>query len=147
MAQPRTVLGRTVIPGNEQLRSAPVSRTYRGISTVANVKGNFSLYDINLIKQDLINHFHIRQGEKLENPEFGCIIWDLLFDPLTDGLKNLVARNVTDIVNYDPRVKVDKIIVSQYESGIQIECELTYLPYNIAEALRFRFDQNNNILS
>jgi phage baseplate assembly protein W len=142
-----TIRGRNVIAGNEQTRPPLTSRTYRGISTVANPTGNFSLYDIALIKQDIINHFHIRPGEKLNDPEFGCIIWDLLFDPLTESLKTLIARNVTEIVNYDPRVKVDSIVVSQYESGLQIECELTYLPYNISEALRFRFDQENNILS
>lgn len=139
--------GRSVIPGNEQVRPALTSRTYRGISTVANPAGNFSLYDISLIKQDIINHFHIRPGEKLNDPEFGCIIWDLLFDPLTESLKTLIARNVTEIVNYDPRVKVDSIVVSEYESGIQVECELSYLPYNISEALQFRFDQENNILN
>lgn len=146
MATEKTLYGRTVVPSNEKITSPPTSRTYRGISTVANPTGSFALYDIALIKQDIINHFHIRQGEKLENPEFGTIIWDLLFDPLTEDLKELIAQNVTEIVNYDPRVKVDKLIVSQYESGIQIECELTYLPYNISEALRLRFDQDNNIL-
>ncbi len=132
MALEKSLYGRTVIPTNQAQKAAPSGRTYRGLSTVANDSKTFALYDISLIKQDLINHFHIRQGEKLENPEFGTIIWDLLFDPLTEDLKELIATNVTDIVNYDPRVKVDKLIVSQYESGIQIECELTYLPYNIS---------------
>lgn len=147
MATTQKIYGRTVIPSNERQGATPSSRTYRGLSTISNPSNSFSLYDLALIKQDLLNHFHVRQGEKLENPEFGCIIWDLLFDPLTEELKELIATNVTEIVNYDPRVKVDQLIVSQYESGIQIECQLTYLPYNISEALRFRFDQDNNILS
>lgn len=147
MATTQTIYGRTVITTNERQGAGTTSRAYRGLSTVSNPSKSFALYDIALIKQDIINHFHIRQGEKLENPEFGTIIWDLLFDPLTEELKEAIAKNVTDIVNYDPRVKVDQLIVSQYETGIQIECELTYLPYNISEALRFRFDQDNNILS
>lgn len=147
MALEKSLYGRTIIPANEPDAAAPTGRTYRGLSTVSNSSNSFALYDLALIKQDLINHFHVRQGEKLENPEFGCIIWDLLFDPLTEDLKEAIAQNVTDIVNYDPRVKADQIIVNQYESGIQIECLLTYLPYNISEALRFRFDQDNNILS
>lgn len=139
------LISRTVIPGvNRQSVTAP--RAYRGLSTVAE-SNNFTLYDIALIKQDIINHLHIRQGEKLENPEFGTIIWDLLFDPLTEDLKEDISRNVTEIINFDPRVKVENITVSQYEMGLQIECELTYLPYNISESLRFRFDQDNNILS
>jgi phage baseplate assembly protein W len=98
-----------------------------------------------LIKQDIINHFHIRQGEKLENPEFGTIIWDVLFDPLTDDLKQAISDNVTEIINYDPRVQVNQVTVDSYEQGLQIEVDLTYLPYNISESMRLQFDENNNI--
>src|SRR6056300_933357 len=119
------------------------SRTYRGTSTVNKDNSGFALYDLALIKQDLINHFHIRQGEKLENPEFGTIIWDVLFEPLTENLKQAIQTDVTRIVNYDPRVQVESIVIDSFESGIRIECELFYIPYNISEKLQFTFDQNN----
>lgn len=147
MATRNSIYGKSVIPQNGVPDPTPTGRAYRGVSTVASPSGSFTLYDLSLIKQDIVNHLHIRQGEKLENPEFGCIIWDLLFDPLTEELKDAIAENVTDIMNFDPRVKVDSLVVSEYESGIQVECELTYLPYNISEQLRFQFDSDNNILS
>jgi len=126
--------------------SAPVeSRAYKGISTVNNDSNSFNLYDISLIKQDIINHFHIRVGEKLENPSFGTIIWDVLFEPMTDALRDAIANNVTDIINYDPRVQVEQVTVDTYESGILIECTLTYLPYNISESMRLKFDEDNAI--
>ena len=118
---------------------------YRGFSS-KEFKRNYKLYDAELIKQDIINHFYIRKGEKLENPEFGTIIWDVLFEPLTDEVRDLIIEDVTSIINYDPRVRVVDITVSEYESGLQIECDLTYLPYNISESLRFRFDEANSIL-
>ena len=124
----------------------PKSRAYRGLSTVNEENNSKTLYDLALIKQDLINHFHIRQGEKLENPEFGTIIWDAIFEPFTDDLKSAIAKNVTDIVNYDPRVQVNNVQVSSYESGIQIELDLTYLPYNISESMRFSFDEKNGLI-
>ena len=127
--------------------SAPVqSRAYKGISTVNADSDSFNLYDIALIKQDIINHFHIRVGEKLENPSFGTIIWDVLFEPMTDSLKQAIANNVTEIINYDPRVQVEQVTVDTYESGIMIECTLTYLPYNISESMRMKFDEDNAIL-
>ena len=101
------------------------SRAYRGISTVNPENSSTVLYDLALIKQDLLNHFHIRQGEKLSDPEFGTIIWDALFEPLTDNMRDAIKNNVTKIVNYDPRVSVDQITIDQYESGIQIEISLT----------------------
>ena len=123
------------------------SKAYRGISTVNPNANSFNLYDIALIKQDLLNHFHIRQGEKLDNPEFGTIIWDALYEPLTEDMKQAIIKNVTEIVNYDPRVQVNAVIVDSYESGIQIECELTYLPYNISENLRLQFDEKAGLIS
>jgi phage baseplate assembly protein W len=127
--------------------SAPGSKTYKGFSTVSGDSKSYSLYDLALIKQDIINHFHIRQGERLENPTFGTIIWDLLFEPLTEDVKQMITKNIEDIINYDPRVSADQIIVTAYESGIQIECKLTYQPYNIQEAIQFRFDQANGLLN
>jgi len=123
----------------------PSSKAYRGVSTVNRESTSPVLYDLSLIKQDIINHFHIRQGERLQNPEFGTIIWDVLYDPLTDDLKQAIANNVTEIVNYDPRVQVDQVLVSSYESGIQIEVELTYLPYNISEKMQLKFDEDSGM--
>jgi phage baseplate assembly protein W len=122
------------------------AKTYRGMSTVSDETQGVKLDDIALIKQDLVNHFHIRYGEKLENPEFGTIIWDVLYDPLTDALKEAIVKNVSDIVNYDPRVTAQRIIVDSYESGIQIECELLYLTYSISETLQFKFDRQNGLI-
>ena len=48
--------------------------------------------------------------------------------------------------NFDPRANVDDITVSTYESGIQIECTLTYLPYNISETMQMKFDENAGFL-
>ena len=124
-------------------RQTPVatSRAYRGLSTVDPANRSNVLYDIALIKQDIINHFHIRQGEKLENPEFGTIVWDVIYEPLTEQLKTVIAQNVTEIVNADPRVSVDAIVIDQYESGIIVDCTLSYLPYNISEQMRLTFDE------
>jgi len=122
-----------------------VSRSYRGFSTVSTDTVGVSLYDLPLIKQDLINNFHIRKGEKLENPNFGTIIWDLLYEPLTEQVKTLITADVTDILNSDPRVNPTNITVTQYDYGIQIEATLVYLPYNIQEKLQFEFDNRNGI--
>lgn len=122
------------------------SKIYRGFSTVNQASENFSLFDFELIKQDIINHFHVRQGEKLMDPLFGTIIWDMLYEPLTDEVKYVITENVNTIINYDPRVIASRVTVTSYESGIQIECVLTYRLYNIQQELQLRFDQNNGLL-
>jgi phage baseplate assembly protein W len=120
-------------------------RAYRGFSSVNQNTEGYALYDFELIKQDIINHFHIRQGEKLSDPTFGTIIWDLLFEPFTNQVKQAIITNVSEIINYDPRVKVEEIIVDTYESGITVDCTISYLPYSISEQLQFKFDQAANI--
>ena len=120
---------------------------YKGFSTVNSTTQNFTLYDYELIKQDLLNHFHIRQGERLMNPSFGTIIWDLLFEPLTEQIKDLILQNVNQILNHDPRIQAGNVIVTAYDTGLQIECVLTYLPYNISQDLRLKFDQVNGLLT
>lgn len=127
--------------------NAPTPQMYKGFSTVSPDTENFKLYDYALIKQDLINHFYVRQGERLMNPTYGTIIWDLIFEPMNEQTQNLILQNVNEIINYDPRITANNVIVTQYESGIQIECMLTYVPYNLSEQLQLQFDQNNGLLA
>ena len=146
MANEKKLYKNPTITANRTSQPVMTSKSYRGMSTISNESSMFKLYDLALIKQDLVNHFHIRYGEKLENPNFGTIIWDVLYDPLTDSLKEAIVKNVTDIVNYDPRISVNRITVDTFENGIQIECDLTYLPYSISETLQFTFDRDNGFI-
>ena len=82
------------------------TRIYRGISTIDSNISNVSRYDIALIRQDIINSLNIRQGEKINNPQYGSIIWDHLYEPLTESLKDQLAANKESVVNIDPRVKL-----------------------------------------
>ncbi len=114
--------------------------TYKGFSTYARNK-KFRLTDFELVKQDLINHFNIRKGEKLMNPEYGTIIWDTLFNPLDQDTVNLIQQDVRKIVASDPRLAANNVIVTQYDRGIQIQIDLTYIPSNQTGTIQFKFDQ------
>lgn len=138
---------KTVLKAPNDRQTVPSSKTYKGFSTVSSESTSFALYDLQLIKQDLLNNFNVRLGERLEQPEFGTVIWDILFEPLTDELRNVIIQNVEAVVNYDPRIRADQVIVTTYDQGIQIECILTYFPYNIQEAIQLKFDQENGLLA
>jgi phage baseplate assembly protein W len=115
---------------------------FKGFSSRAN-QDNYRLYDFNLIKQNLINRLSVRKGERVENPEFGTIIYDALFEPFTEALKQAILDDVTQNLNADPRLKTTDIVVSQAEHGLQIEATLNYVPYNITEKLVFSFDEDS----
>ena len=119
---------------------------YRGFSTVGRNK-KFRLTDFELVKQDLINHFYIRKGEKLMNPNFGTIIWNVLHEPLTEDLKSVIVSDIEAIAAYDPRVSIDNVIVTEYDRGIQIELELRYVQTNQLGRMNLQFDNTTNTLN
>jgi phage baseplate assembly protein W len=119
---------------------------YKGFSS-NETKNNFKLYDIELVKRDLMNHFYIRKGEKLENPNFGTIIWDMLFENFTSEVRRLITEDVEQIINYDPRVKVNTLTIDSTDMGIRIQADIVYLPFNVNERMTFDFDRTNNIVN
>jgi phage baseplate assembly protein W len=117
--------------------------TYKGFSSKETAK-NYKLYDIDLVKQDLLNHFYIRKGEKLENPEFGTVIWDMLFEQFTEDVKNIIAKDVEDIINFDPRIAVNEVQIDSTDQGIRIQADIVYIPFNVNERMTFNFDKTNS---
>ena len=116
--------------------------TFKGFSSRADKK-NFKLYDFEVAKQDLINRLSVRKGERVENPEFGTIIYDAIFEPFTEDLKDAIVEDVTANLNADPRIATEEIVVTEADKGIAIQATITYVPLNITEKLSFNFDENS----
>ncbi len=83
---------------------------YRGYSSVVNPGIDTASFDLELIKQDLLNHFNTRLGERVGRPDFGSIIWDLLFDPGDPRTETLVIQDAQRIVGLDPRVELLELV-------------------------------------
>jgi phage baseplate assembly protein W len=108
-----------------------------------NFFGPYSVTDKNLIITDLLNHFHIRKGEKLMNPDFGCLVWDKLFDPLTTTLKNEIVNNVSEIIAQDPRISlIDSITVTESPKGqgLYLSIQIVLKSTNELVSLNLGFD-------
>lgn len=119
---------------------------YRGFSTL-NQSKKFRLIEFELVKRDLINHFNIRKGEKLMQPDFGTIIWSLLFEPMTDVVRNQIVDDIKAIVNYDPRIGVNSINLTELDYGLQVEIELVYLQTDQSSNLVVQFDRDSQSIS
>lgn len=120
---------------------------YRGYNTIDNPTPKTRIEDQELIIRDLINHFHISRGEKLMNINFGTIIWSVLFDPLTDELKDAIVEDVSRIINYDPRLINNSVLVTESRHGILIEARLSFKDTNQSMILRMQFDRDSQKLS
>ena len=112
--------------------------TFKGFSSRADRK-NFKLYDFEVAKQDLINRLSVRKGERVENPEFGTIIYDAIFEPFTESLKDAIVEDITANLNADPRIATEEILVTEADKGIAIKATIKYLPLNITEILRLNY--------
>lgn len=49
-------------------------------------------------------------GERLMRPQFGCRIWEMLFEPVTANLLGLISQAVRDaLAQWEPRIVVDDV--------------------------------------
>ena len=117
-----------------------MANMYGGFSTIGRTR-KFRVTDLELVKQDLINHFNIRKGEKLMNPNFGTIIWNVLYEPLTEDLKRVIIDDINAIIKYDPRIIAENVVITQFEQGIQVEINVRYVQSNQINQLVLQFDQ------
>lgn len=108
---------------------------------------NWTFYDIDLIKKDLMNHFNTRIGERVMRPDFGCRIWDYMMEPLTAAMKDLVRNEAVRICEYDSRVSVSSVKVYSAGSGIRIELALQFNPFSTVDNLTVNFEalQDNRL--
>ena len=119
---------------------------YRGFSTLQNAK-KYSLTDFELAQQDLLNYFNIRRGQKLMQPGFGTVIWDMLFEPLDEATQQVISQDITRIVKYDPRLQVGQIAITEEDTGFLIQLTLSYVPSDQTATIALNFNRNSQTLT
>jgi len=107
--------------------------------------GNTSLEDVDIAKQDLLNHFHTRKGERLGEPSFGSILPDLLFDPMSNMLDDMVNEDVTTIIALDPRWTLKTYELISEEHSITVNLTLIYTGLEQEEFLLLEYTTRENI--
>lgn len=100
------------------------------------------LTDIDLVKTDLINHIFTRRGERVKMPRFGTSIPDLLFQPLTNDLLDLIEDDITGVFNYDPRVELQNLqVVPLYEKQtVIVSATIRYIELDTTDRLDLKLE-------
>lgn len=105
---------------------------------------SFVMTDLDLVKEDLINHIFTRRGERVRMANFGTAIPDLVFEPLTDEVVNSVREELLAVFTYDPRVQlIDMAVIPLVdESSVVALADLSYIELDIKDrmSLRIEFD-------
>ena len=136
---------RTISPSSNVQNSSTNYNTpkiYRGFSSNNPNARNGVLYDADLIKQDIYNHFMTTKGERVMLPDFGSIIWNYLYEPLDEQTKEAIRLDAEDIVGQDPRVVLESAEVDGFEHGIIVNLRLIILPQNVSEQMAIEFNIN-----
>lgn len=123
------------------------SQFYKGFSTANDKSMTTKIYDFDLIQQDIINMFQTKKGERVMNPEFGTVIWDLIYEPFTADVKQLISEDITRILNYDPRVTPTQINIREAEYGMVVEATLYYKQQDLTQEMRLAFDRELGLVS
>jgi len=114
--------------------------TFIGFSTQGQRK-KFTLVDEDLIKQDLINAFNIRQGELVGRPDVGTAVWGFLFESQTTETENAIVQEIQRVAGGDPRLKISEIEIYPELNGILIQVQIQFVPSTSVERLALFFDQ------
>jgi predicted component of type VI protein secretion system len=71
----------------------------------------------------------------------------MLFEQFTEEVKNMIAKDVEEIINYDPRMQVNEVQIDSTDIGIRIQADITYIPFNINEKMTFEFDKSTSSIN
>ncbi len=111
------------------------------INDVSNSNGAFSVNftTINQAKSNLQNLILTKKGERVMQPEFGCDIWKILFEPIVEGdIESKIEQTILDAVNiWLPYLNIDTILFDYDENDIDSN--------RLSLELQFSLKSNSNV--
>jgi len=75
------------------------------------------------------------------------MIWGILYEPLTESVREKLMEDVSRIIAEDPRVDARNIIIEEKGYGIQVLLELEFSAYNHIETMVLKFDRDSGLSS
>ncbi len=93
-----------------------------GINKKSDSNGIFAVNytTISQARENLKNLILTKKGERVMQPEFGCDIWELLFEPISeDVISTQIENSILSAVEiWLPYINIDKIIFDYDENDI-----------------------------
>ena len=100
---------------------------FTGFSTKNKSAINHVLTGKDLVIEDFMNHIMTRKGERVMMPTYGSIIHELIFEPLTDPVKDLIREDIQTIIDEDPRVELFDIEINDTDHTINVNISVSII--------------------
>lgn len=103
----------------------------------------YRLVDEQLVIRDFLNAFNIKQGDKVGQPQYGTTLWNYVFEPNVQAVRQQIETEVRRVASTDPRMTVGTIDVYDNNNGVLIELEIAITPFTDTVQIGFflnRFD-------
>ena len=89
--------------------------------------------DVEAVKRSVRNLVNTQFYERPFHPELGCGVRQLLFEPFTPVTSIFLRRKVEEVItNYEPRARLDQVIVTESPDRNAIEVRVVFYCMNIA---------------
>lgn len=93
---------------------------------------------IESIKQILLT----RKGERVNEPEFGADLYNVIFENLDETLLNVLTFKIQDALQrWEPRIEVDDVYIIEQEGGVDVVVEFTVVKTLFKTATSVYFDR------
>ena len=77
------------------------------------------------------------------NSDFGSSIWNLIFENKTSELQTEIVDEVSRIVKTDPRLTLHNVFLVEYEHGVEVHVELTYVGEVTPAVIKLAFERES----
>jgi|TARA_R110002153_G_scaffold23272_3_gene75803 phage baseplate assembly protein W len=102
---------------------------FSGFSTKHKNAINHRLFGKDLVIEDLMNQIMTRKGERIMMPTYGSIVHDMIFEPLTPDVNDMIHNDISRIVNEDPRAILENISVTDDSShALNVKLTVSIIP-------------------
>lgn len=120
--------------------SGQIRKFYKGFSTQKyhDFGGNFEIYNIACVEEDLLNHIFTIKGERVMMPEFGTRIPMMVFELNDLESQEIIEEDLRYVFEYDPRVELLALSVLPHEDTnlIVALATLRYIEFDVTKDLR-----------
>lgn len=84
-------------------------------------------YDIDALKNSLLNLFSTSPGDKILNPEFGLDLREYIFEPITrERAFDLQRKVFTGITRFEPRMELLSVVVIPNIDAMEYSISINY---------------------